>query len=125
MIQELADQGAGEVVGDVPNHHLSPIRIALDQIELEDVCLDNLHPGATADHLTQRRDQRAIELDGGHTTVAISQRNRQRADPRPNLDHLVRLVARTRRHLVAQVGVDQEVLSQPVLQVDAMPSQQP
>jgi hypothetical protein len=42
--------------------------------------------------------------------VTIGQRHRQRAHARPDLDHLVGLTACRFGHLVAQCGIDQEVL---------------
>ena len=58
-------------------------------VELHRVGLHDAHRARAGDHFLERGHERAIELDGEHVGPGGGECDRERSEPRPDLDHPV------------------------------------
>ena len=79
-------------------------------------------PRPTARDLGQRLDETPVDLDSGHLGAGLEQSQRQRAEARPDLDNgVTRLHPRQPDDLADRVLIDDEVLSQRAVRLEAVP----
>ena len=76
-IEELAQQCAGEVVGNVAGDDLATPRKGRGEVVAQDVGLHRLDLRLAPGHLAQGRHQGAVELDGDQAPAAFGQRDRE------------------------------------------------
>ena len=126
MVQQLANQCARQVVGNVAGHNLATLRKGARHVETEDVGLDYFDVRVAGEDVAQHRDEAQVQLHRDEATAAWGQGDGQCAGARADLEHLILTVrARGFGDRVAGLRVDQEVLAQTVLEGDAVALQQP
>src|SRR5450759_4680808 len=120
VVKELANQGAGEVVGDVARDDLIPCREGRTDVEPQDVGPHDLHVLEPFQRFAQRRDQPAVQLHRDHAACPARERHGQGSDAGADLEDLgLRREAGLLRNGVAQHRIGEEVLPDGMLEPDA------
>ena len=124
MVQQLADQCAGQVVGDVARDNLATFRKGPGHVETQDVGLHHLDVWVYRENIAQHGHEAQVKLDRDEAPASRGKGYRQSARARADLEQVV-LPARARRfgYHVAERGIDEEVLAEAVLEGDAVAAQ--
>ena len=125
MVEELANESPGQVVGDVARDELSARGKGPRDIKAQDVGLDELHVVVCGQHVSKRGYQPRVELHRDHASAPCGKRDGQRANTRPDFQDLIAAVGSgCFGDGVAELGIDEEVLAEAVLKGDPVATQQ-
>ncbi len=98
---------------------MGPVLCQSAEVDLLGVTLDDLAVRRVPQHLPERRDQAAVDLDGDQFARRLAEGARQRAQAGPDLDHQVLLAdLGFFQDASRQAVVNQEILAQPMLRPD-------
>ena len=124
-LQQVAQQGRGDVIGDVGDHQVARGGHQLGRVEDEDISLHQAHIGHAAQHFFQRAEQVGIQLHGDHLAGGGSQVAGQAAQAGADLEHIVLGEDLGGHDDAAQGGlVQQEILAQALVGAQVVTAQQ-
>ncbi len=90
VIEHVAHERRGDVVRQVGHEHQRPgRRRSVCQSRRMASASTTVTPGRSCSDLAQRRRETAVDFDGDHVRAGLGQREGQRAEPGPDLDHVI------------------------------------